>query len=242
MKTIFLTSNIGASVKVNGMKAPHPINNSNGIIEQIKASVKKLGNFVFVASNPAYEGNDSYAKVAFDGFKLSGINFKNLIVVDNRNKQDIEEIIKNADLVFLSGGHVLTQNKALIDMNMKSILESYDGVIMGQSAGSMNLAKTVYNYPESLEEIDEPRFIAGLGLTDFTIIPHFDVEKGNEQVDPRIDLMNDYLKKDSKDLPLYCVKNYSHIKIENGNAEFFGDIYIMEDGKLRQIDSCKTKA
>ena len=112
---------------------------------------------------------------------------------------------------------------------------------MGQSAGSMNLAKKVYNYPEDLDEIDDPKFLEGLGLSDLTIVPHFNTEKGNEQVDDEIDLMNDYLKKDSKVVPLYCITNYSYVKIENGKPEFFGDIYLMKNGKFNRVENNKSK-
>ena len=241
MKTIFLTSDIGASKKLNGTRIPCPMNNTNGLVEQIKASVKKFENFVFIVSNPASDVNDIYANVTFESFKMSGIGFKNLIVVDNRNKHDIEKIIKIADLVFLSGGHVPTQNAFFEEMNLKKLLASYDGVIMGQSAGSMNLAKRVYNYPESLDEINDPKFLEGLGLTDLTIVPHFNTEKGNEQVDDGIDLMNDYLIKDSRTLPLYCITNFSHIKIENGKNEVFGEVFLMKNGQIQQLLSSKSK-
>lgn len=241
MKTIFLTSDIGASKKIDGVRISCQMNNSNGLIEQIKASVKKFENFVFFVSNPAGDKNDMYATVTFESFKKSGVGFKNLIVVDNRNKDDVANIIKRADFVFLSGGHVPTQNKFFKDINLKEILASYDGVIMGQSAGSMNLAKRVYHYPEDLSAIGEPKFLEGLGLTDLTIVPHFNTEKGNEQVDESIDLMNNYLKKDSKIVPLYCITNYSHIKIENKQPEFYGDVYLMKNGKFDRIDNNKSK-
>ena len=238
MKTIFITSNLGASKKVNGERIACKMNNSNQVIQQIKDSVKKFDNFVFIVSNPTtFETNYQYANCTFESFKKSGVGFKNLIVVDDKNKQDIEKIIKCADFVFLAGGHVPTQNKFFKEINLKSLLNSYDGVIMGQSAGSMNLAKLVYNYPEDLDELSDPKFLEGLGLTDLTIVPHFNIEKGNEQVDEKIDLMNDYLKKDSKVTTLYCVTNFSHIKIQNGKTEFYGDIYIMKDGEINYIDN-----
>lgn len=235
MKTIFLTSDIGASVKIDGVRHACPMDNSNGLVKQIKESVKNFDNFVFIVSNPACETNDMYANVTFESFKMSGVGFKNLIVVDNRNKQNIEKIIKAADFVFLSGGHTPTQNQFCKEMNLAKLLKAYNGVVMGQSAGSMNLAKRVYNYPESLDELDDPKFMDGLDLTNFTIIPHFNLEKGNEQVDEGIDLMNDYLKKDSHTLPFYCLTNGSHIKISNGNAKFYGQIYLMQNGKIKSV-------
>lgn len=55
----------------------------------------------------------------------------------------------------MSGGHVLTQNQFLKDVNLESILKDIDELIIGISAGSMNSAKIVYCQPE-LEEITYP--------------------------------------------------------------------------------------
>ena len=108
---------------------------------------------------------------------------------------------------------------------------------MGQSAGSMNLAKTVYNYPEEASEINDPKFLTGLGLTNVSVIPHFNIETGNDQVDDDIDFMNDYLKKDSFILPLYCITNASHIKIEGDLVESYGEVYMVKNGIITQLEN-----
>ena len=40
------------------------------------------------------------------------------------------------------------------DIKLKELLESYQGIIVGQSAGSINLASNVYNSPEDGNETD----------------------------------------------------------------------------------------
>ena len=71
MKKIFLTSNLGCSYKVDGIRYPKTINNVNGIIEQLKENLKDEGTLLFFCSDPSdYEKNDNYAKVTFERTKL----------------------------------------------------------------------------------------------------------------------------------------------------------------------------
>ncbi|MBQ8762168.1 MAG: Type 1 glutamine amidotransferase-like domain-containing protein [Clostridia bacterium] len=240
MKTIFLTSDFGAVEFKNNKMIPCAINNTNGLTDQLKECITKKENFVFIASNPdSYERTDGFATNIFESFKLSRIEFKNLIIVDNRNKDNIQQIINSASFVFICGGHVPTQNEFITKIGLKEILTNYNGVIMGQSAGSMNLAKTVYNYPEDLSEINDPKFLQGLGFTDISIIPHFNLKTGNEYVKENIDLMNDYLLKDSHTLPLYCIANNSHIKIDENGTNYYGDVYYIKNGNIKQISQSK---
>lgn len=235
--SIYLTSDLGTSEKINGERIPCKINNINSIIEQLKEDIKKYENFVFIASNPSnYEKTDISSKVVFNSFELSGLAFKHFFVIDDRTS-NIGEIIKDADLIFLSGGHVPTQNEFFNKIDLRSKLKKSKAVIIGQSAGSMNLAKKVYNYPEMLSEINDPKFLNGLAMTNISIVPHFDKEKGNVQVEPDIDLMNNYLIKDSYKIPLYCVENGSHIRINQSKIEFYGNIYLIKDGQTIKISS-----
>ena len=64
---------------------------------------------------------------------------------------------------------------------LPELLEGYEGVIMGISAGSMNLANPVYVQPEEPGESspDFQRFAPGLGLTRYQILPHYQKVKDN---------------------------------------------------------------
>ena len=237
MKHIFLTSDIGAYKKIDGGKVACAFSNENGLVDQIKKCVDKTDVFVFVASNPnGFEKTDSYATIIMESFRLAGFNFKECIVVDNRNKDNLQDLIQRAGVVYLAGGHVPTQNDFIQSIGLKELLLNYNGVIIGQSAGSMNLAEVVYNYPEDISEINDPKFLKGLGITNLSIVPHFNLETGNEQVEDGIDLMRDYLLKDSYKVPLYCLTNGSHIYLNAAQTKFCGNIYLIKEGAISKLN------
>ena len=237
MRNIFLTSDIGAQRKINGKKVICATDNTYGLVDQIK-SVLKAGNFVFIASSPdAHEINEMYAENVAKSLRMAGVPLEKEIVVDDRNADKIVEILKNASFVFLAGGYPPSQIDFIQKFGIDKALQNFDGVVVGQSAGAMNLSKLVYNYPEEIEEIGDKKFWEGIGLADITIIPHFDLEEGNPGVEG-IDLINDYFLPDSHKCTLYGIPNGSHVWFKNGKPEFFGHCYMLKNGKI--LDLKKT--
>ena len=63
---VFLTSDVGASKKVNGVRVVSKLNNTNKFVENLQKYTKGGENFVFIVSNPNSDDiNDSYAKFFF---------------------------------------------------------------------------------------------------------------------------------------------------------------------------------
>lgn len=99
---------------------------------------------MFITSSPNnYEVNDSYANITYDSFNMSGFNFQNHILVDYRYNGNLQEDIKKSDIIFLSGGHTPTEMAYFEEIKLRDLLKDYDGIIIGQSAGALNLANTV---------------------------------------------------------------------------------------------------
>ena len=91
---------------------------------------------------------------------------------DNNFSQNLEEY----DVIILGGGHVPIQNKFFEKIKLVNKIKHFEGIIIGVSAGSMNSAEIVYAQPEEDGEAIDPnykRFLKGLNLTKFQIIPHY---------------------------------------------------------------------
>lgn len=241
MKAIFLTSNLGSYKKIikNGQPFEEVVkcNNSNHFIDRLKAISPKYNKLVFIASNP--DGNiktDKYSKNLFDSLNLDNFEIKDLTIIDHRFSGNIEQAILSADLIFLAGGNVPMQNKYFKEINLKQILKKYNGVLVGQSAGSMNCSKIVYTQPEDDEEFDDPTYnrqISGLSLINFSVMPHMNVanlvdEKGHPSV------MQMCLE-DSHALPHYGICDYGFIEISGETITAYGKTFLIKDGKCTEI-------
>lgn len=196
-----------------------------------------MNRVVFIANNPNnIEENDIKIQPILESFDQSGLKFKEKILLDKRNCQHYKEILANADLLILSGGKCLCENKFLKKIKLKKFLKSYQGLAIGISAGTMNLCKIVANFPEELADIKEPRWLKGLGFYDEIIIPHFDGEAIKYQIQcDEVDLINDYILPMSNKKDLLGIPNGSYILINNEvKVEYFGAMYNITKGIVKK--------
>ncbi len=241
MKTIFLTSSLGGYTKtIKGNEVVKEIikcDNSNHFIDRLKATSPKIKTFVFIASNPdGAKKTDEYANIIVRALNLDGFGIENLIIIDHRFKGDIENTILSADAVFLAGGNVPTQNKYFKEIKLKSILEHYNGVLIGQSAGSMNCSRIVYTQPEEDEEFEDKNYqrkISGLGLVDFTIMPH--MNSANEVDDKGHPSVMQMCLADSYIMPHYGIYDFGFIEIQGDSATAYGKTLLIKNGECVEI-------
>lgn len=145
---LFLTSSLDAYEKdENGVKHPHNFGNENGILDNFKKYIKKYDNFLFVASQTEDENKTGiYANIIFKSFEMT-LPFKNYRVLDHRTKDQAQDLIKNADFIYLCGGHVPSQLALFEQLNLRELIKNTNAVICGGSAGSMDSADIVYCPP-----------------------------------------------------------------------------------------------
>ena len=114
----------------------------------------------------------------------------------------------------------------------------FHGIVVAWSAGSMNCADTVYAGPELEGEAIDPlyeRWIAGLGLTDINIFPHFQSLK-DDYLDG-LRLIEDITYDDSVGHEIVALNDGSYIMLEDGKTTLYGEAYMIKDRQQRQI--CK---
>lgn len=238
MKTIFLTSCFDAYDKdINGNRIAKHFGNSNNILDNLKKHIKKYDNFLFVASEETNTTNtDLYAKAIFDSFNLT-LPFKKYTILDIRTLDNIDELIKNADFIYLCGGHLPTQNSFFNKINLKEKLENLECVICGGSAGSMNCADVVYCPPEVEGEsldINFKKYLKGLSLTNINILPHFS-DFRNYILDNK-KYIDEIILPDSFNHKIYAINDGTYFIISNNIITLFGEAYLIENGNIIKIN------
>ena len=237
MKKIFLTSNLNHYHKIANKKIANEINNTNGLVGQLKKTINRFDTIVYIASNPSdIEKVTEYSNLLFEALKLSDIAFKNYYILDDRTKHNVTNYIKQADLIFLSGGDTYIQNQFFNEMNLKYLLKEYNGVIIGQSAGSINLAENVYNSPENGTN-SEPVHFTGLGLTEINIEPHFNIEPSN--FNELENYQRDNILGESLSKTIYALCDESHIFETDNSIVVYGQSYIIRRGIISLL--CNNK-
>lgn len=233
--TYFLTSNIGGYKKVNGNKFADKFNEDNYFVENLKNSIKNYDKFVVVASDPlSYDYNDLFLKIYKEALELTGIKFEEYILLDNRNKDKIKEIIDNSSLIILSGGDTYVEHLFFEEINLRKYLKNYNACIVGISAGSINMAADVYDSPEKEEDLKRPCSFNGLGLTEIRVEPHFVYE--DSLFDEMEKLQRKHLLNESNRKKVIGILDGSYIMIENDIPRLYGDAYLIENGEIKKLE------
>ena len=236
MKKLFLTSWIGGYDRADETKTPIKLNNTNHFVDRLRLACPKINSITYIASNPAdFEKCDDHSSRLMANLRLEGFEPNNIFIVDDRTDFDIKSAIDNSDIVFLAGGHVPTQNKFFKRIGLKEILQDYNGVVIGQSAGSMNCAEVVYVQPEEPEDFADPNFeiqISGLGLTKYNIMPHINFAKDYEYDGVTV---YDMCIKDSENIYHYGIVDGGFLEIDDKSAMSYGETYLFKDGVCRRL-------
>jgi dipeptidase E len=191
----------------------------------LKKSIKDNKKFVLICSNPdSIEQNSKYLELDIEALNMSGIVFDEYVVLDNRNKTKVQEVLSDSSLIMLCGGNTYQQNKFFNEINLKKYISNIDAPVIGISAGSINAADNVYNSPECEEDIENPHILAGLNLTKINIEPHFDINSNNKIQ------MNSILS-ESHNRKIYGLPDGSYIKNDN----IYGKCYVIHNGEIELI-------
>lgn len=234
--TVFLTSHIGGSVRKNGQRIPSSLIMDNDLINNLKKRWPERAKVLFIASNPNdIEKTESYRNAFLYAFPFHGMTIETYAVCDCRN-EGIADHLSEFDVIILSGGHVPTQNIFFQNICLKEKMDSYNGIVIGISAGTMNCAEVVYAHPELDGEAVDPkyqRFVPGLGLTKRMILPHYQMIK--DDVLDGLRVFEDIAYPDSCGREFYALNDGSYIISENGIEILYGEAYRIKDGQILMI-------
>ncbi|MDE5562716.1 MAG: Type 1 glutamine amidotransferase-like domain-containing protein [Clostridiales bacterium] len=236
---IFLTSLLRTHYyDDNGGRVPVALGDENNILTNIRKYLKRTDRLVVVANNPDnVEDNDEKLACVSESFRLTGLSFKQNIMLDSRNEKNANEIVSGADLIILCGGKCVGQCKFFERIGLKEILNNYDGIVIGISAGSMALCRAVPNFPEEIADLQDPRWVTGMGIVDELLIPHYDGQTDSYQFPCEdFDIAKDYILPMSMGKKMIGLPNDSYILIDtDGSKRFYGDAYEISDGKSKKI-------
>lgn len=192
--------------------------------EDIKRELEKdlinCGNCVFIPTSfRNYERNDSYAELIFNSLK-DFTSISDYKIIDNKltNEKKIEAL-ENCDMIYLLGGNPSEQLKNIIDYNLSEYIKNFKGIIIGTSAGAMNLACLAYYSKD--KDCDKSYFYNGLGLVDVTIDPHFDINN---------EIQVSEAKKFSFRHEIIGLPDTSAVIVSDEGIKYVGDYFKFVDG------------
>ena len=213
------------------------LNPANGFIHELRRRLPDPIRALDICSDPdGWAVTDFYAGITRGYFEDAGFPLERYLTLDGRNEENAAELIQSSNLILLAGGHVPTQNRFFQRIGLRKLLQGYNGVVIGISAGSMNAADVVYAQPEEEGEAVDPayeRFLTGLGLTKINLLPHY--QRVKDDVLDGLRLFEDITCPDSRGRTFYAIPDGSYLFIDGGRTELRGEAYSIRDGRIEQI-------
>ncbi len=192
------------------------------VAKRLNEELTNRDSLVFVSAWPTdYERNDSDSTGMHGMFEECNIPFARHYVIDNRMEAShATRLIQESSCVFLMGGHPGLQLQLLRDTGLDAAICDTAAVVLGVSAGAINMAK------RSLDTKESPIPYDGLGLADITVKPHFKLE--NQQV-------LSTLLQISMELPICAMEDDSAIFVAGDRISYTGQIHWLSKGIIRPL-------
>lgn len=216
------------------------LNPANHFIDELRLRFPNPCRALDICSEPdGWDKMDYYAALTKKMFEDGGFIFERFSTLDSRNENLATKLVRESNLLILSGGHVPTQNLFFNKIGLRSLLKDFDGIVIGISAGSMNSADVVYAHPEEEGEAIDPeyqRFLTGLDLTKINLLPHY--QENKDDVLDGLRIYEDIACPDSIGKTFYAIPDGSYLFIDAVKEELRGEAYMVKDGVISQVSSC----
>lgn len=213
------------------------IDPSNGLMERLHAALPDPIRGLLICSDPnAHERTVFFGNEIKAGFENAGFSVASYEFLDGQNADRAKELLDRSNLIVLSGGHVPTQNRFFKQIRLKELLKTFDGTLIGISAGSMNCAKIVYAQPEEPGEAIDPsyvRFLPGLGLTETILLPHYQAYR--DDILDGLRVYEDITYPDSYGRCFYAIEDGGYLYGDGMGEWLFGAAYRIENGTLTPV-------
>ena len=218
--------NTNLNAQILGLFSGFPEHHFNSEIETVlRDNLPRRDSIVFISADPEnYAQNDDDRDGMHEMFAECGLAFAQRHVIDRRtDEEEAIRLIREADCIWLMGGESKWQIELIRDLKLVSELRESRAMILGVSAGSMNLGRYVaYVW-------DKPEFYEAIGLTDITIKSHF--EEGEWFIHALLEL--------SMIHPIVAMEDMSAIFVKGDDIWKIGNMHLFDKGEIKKITNEK---
>lgn len=223
-----MNTNKSMNARLLGLFSGFPEHLFNDALSAVlRENLTKRDLIVFISADPEnYAQNDDDRDGMHEMLAECGMAFAEKHVIDRRTKaEEAVRLIREADCIWLMGGESTWQMQLIRDFGIDTELHKSKAVILGVSAGSMNLGRLVaYVW-------DNPEFYEALGFTDITIKAHY--EEGEWFVP--------LLKKMSMTHPIVAMEDWSAIFVKGDAIWKVGEMHLFDKGEIGPVTDEKLK-
>lgn len=170
---------------------------------------------VFPWARPSFDNTYRKRRLVTDYFRSIGASTVDF--VEYGEPGGLEEKVRSADLIYLTGGQASILLERAAKMHLERPLRAFKGVIVGRSAGALALCRhcvTTQRYSQKI------RLVNGLDLAPIALKAHYVPED------------DEVLKRFSQKTPIYAIPKDSALIYQEGKLSAVGTVYLF-NGEVR---------
>ena len=181
-----------------------------------------------ISSTPSINEDDGAAERSW--LDQAGIMFDEYHLINySVQKEDAKTIIQNASVIFLLGGNILNQNNFLMEYEIADSIKKSSAIVMGASAGAINMSAKWLSSKNFGDEVEMSSVYDGIGLDNFSILSHFDLENN-------IVLVQSELAPLSEEINIYASNKDCAVRVKGDKFDFIGDVYLISNSEIQKMD------
>ena len=196
-------------------------------VKVLRENLPKQDSIVFISADPEnYTQNDDDRDGMHEMFAERGLAFTQKHVIDRRtDAKEAVKLVREADCIWLMGGEAKWQIELIRDLGLEFELRKSGAMILGVSAGSMNLGHYVaYIW-------DVPEFYEAIGLTNITIKAHY--EEGEWFLPTLLEMSTIH--------PIIAMEDMSAIFVKGEEIWRTGNMHLIDKGEIGSITEEKLR-
>lgn len=185
---------------------------------------------VMISANPFLNEDEEVGTTERWWLNQANIMFEEYHLIDySVHKEVAQKLIQNASVIFLLGGNTIEQNGILVKYELSDLIKKSNAVVMGTSAGAINMsAKWVCSKYTGYEgEISS--IYHGIGLDDFSILSHYDIENNIEKIKEELAPLSEEMK-------VYASNKDCAVRLKGDKIDILGNVYLIYKSKIQKLD------
>lgn len=194
----------------------------------LQEDITERKSLVMISSNPSiYEEVGATERSWLD---QAGIMFDEYhLINDIVQKENAQTLIQNASVIFLLGGDTLKQNGFLMEYELSDSIKKSTAVVMGASAGAINMSARWFCSKNLGYKVEKSSVYDGVGLDDFSVLSHFDLENNMALVQGELSHL-------SEELDIYASNKDCAVRVKGNKIDIFGNVYLISHTEIQKLD------
>lgn len=194
----------------------------------LQEDIAERKSLVMISSTPASDENDGAAERSW--LNHAGISFDEYHLINYRvQKEDAQTLIQNASVIFLLGGDTVKQNGFLMDYGLADSIRKSGAIIIGASAGAINMSAKWLCSRNFGYQVEKSSVYKGIGLGNFSVLSHFDLENNLELVKSELSLL-------SEEMDIYASNKDCALRVKGEHIDILGDVYLISQSEIQKLD------